>query len=119
MRKAVVLFVVSVFVAGFLVSCEPDTDKEKKPPVPEGGKIISKGGWHLVIAYRAKGTKSEGQEGKLYRGLIPIPGAEGQELDTPLGKMKYYGDKYVHLWDPTGWNYADKAQIEKNASKHH
>jgi len=119
MRKVVMLFAVAVFVAGLLVSCGPDTQNEKKPPVPEGGKLIGKDGWYLVITYRAKGTRSEGQDGKLYRGLVPIPGVSGQELDTPLGKMKYYGEKGVNLWDPTGWNYADKAEMEKNASTHH
>jgi hypothetical protein len=38
-------------------------------------------------------------------------------LDTPLGKMKYYGDKMTHPWDITGWNYEDKTKI-KNSKGH-
>jgi hypothetical protein len=136
MKRIIALLVIAVFVAGLAASCGPDnkkdTEKEKqtekdkekwkekeKPPVPEGGILIEKGGWYLVITYYHKGTRSEHQEGTLYKGLKVIPaGKEGDTMDTPLGKMKYYGEKPASPGSPTGWNYEDKGEIEKNASTH-
>ena len=74
-------------------------------------RILKKGGWELQIFYRFAGTRSEGQYGKLLHDGKLVAGKEGQELQTDLGTLKYYGEKAVHLWLPTGWNFKDPDTI--------
>jgi hypothetical protein len=133
MKKLVILFSLVVLAGCCLMSCRPAPEEggaEAKPgeeaepgtveedgidmtfipEAPEGGRVDSAGGWHLVIEYRAKGTRSEGQTGTLYRGREVIKGKKGDVVDTPLGEMRHYGDRPEHLWSPTGWNYADTSK---------
>jgi hypothetical protein len=76
-------------------------------------KVLRQEGWELQIWYRAKGTRSEGQHGVLLQNGKEIPpGNVGDEMDTALGKMKYYGATPGVLWDPSGWHFADKSLIK-------
>ena len=78
-------------------------------------KTLKKGSWELQIFYRNKGTRSEGQHGVLLYYDKPVQGTVvGEEKDTELGRMEYYGpenEKQVP-WAPTGWNFADKGNIK-------
>ena len=122
MTKLTLSLIAVLLALGAVVSCTPRPEEETPqedeidatytPDVPPGGRLISKDGWHLVIEYRHKGTRSEGQHGRLYHGDQEITGREGDEIDTPLGRMKHYGDKAVPPWKETGWNYADESKIK-------
>ena len=119
MRKTLALFAVMVFAAVVLASCGPDTeDNNKKPEVPENGKLIEQDGWYLVLTYNNIGTRSEGQHGDLYKGDKLIEGEKGDVKDTPMGKMKHYGDEKERLWDTTGWNYEDKSKFTNFKGEH-
>lgn len=125
MRHVFILIAIAA-IAIFVTSCGPDVENDhhnnghgadnnnQLPPIPPGGTIIAKDGWYLVIEYRHKGTKSEGQTGTLYHGRDLVPGTTGKTLSTPIGKLKYYGDKPKNPWDPVGWNYADKKKIKNS-----
>ncbi|WP_420629174.1 hypothetical protein [Candidatus Leptofilum sp.] len=70
--------------------------------------------WILHISYANAGTRSEGQHGDLrHNGRSLQPTHEGQELDTPLGRLKYYlyPDKADFPFAITGWNYANNKLI--------
>lgn len=76
-------------------------------------KVLRAEGWELQIWYRAKGSRSEGQHGVLFQNGKLIKGATvGEEMDTALGKMKFYGDAPAVMWDPSGWHFADKSLIK-------
>ncbi|MCP4417686.1 MAG: hypothetical protein GY805_13770 [Chloroflexi bacterium] len=73
-------------------------------------RITQKNGWTLKVSFRNAGTRSEGQHGELSQnGRSLIPDHEGQELDTPLGRMKYHlHPENANLpFAITGWNYAN------------
>jgi len=77
-------------------------------------KKVAKGRWELLIFYRNKGTRSEGQHGiLLHYGEVIEPERADQELDTDIGKIKYYllpremNFSFYH----TGWNFADQKKI--------
>jgi hypothetical protein len=54
-------------------------------------RVITQGTWTLQVFYRAKGSRSEGSHGVLYKDGLPIPDAvPGTGLETDLGLMKYY-----------------------------
>ena len=122
MTKLTLSLIAVLLALSAVVSCELRPEEEPPqedeidttftPDVPPGGRLISKDGWHLVIEYRLKGTRSEGQHGRLYHGDQEITGREGDEVDTPLGRMKHYGEKTDPPWKETGWNYADKTKIK-------
>jgi hypothetical protein len=68
-----------------------------------------RGEWELQVEYLFKGTRSEGQDGKLLKDGKPIdPKRIGKEIETPLGKMKFYGTERKVKWALTGWNFADR-----------
>ena len=76
-------------------------------------KVLREGAWELQIWYRAKGTRSEGQHGVLYhKGKLVKAAAVGKELETSLGKMKYYGVSPDVAWEPSGWHFANKNLIQ-------
>ena len=75
---------------------------------------FAKDNWILHITYTLAGTRSEGQHGELsHNGRSQQPTHEGQELDTPLGRMKYYlhPDNATLPFEITGWNFADHSLI--------
>lgn len=78
-------------------------------------KSIVSGAWTLNIYFRCRGSKSEGQHGVLFRNGEPVePRQVGEVIDTDLGRMKYYYhlEDMELLWEPTGWNFADRAKIQ-------
>jgi len=77
--------------------------------------VYKSGVWELRIKYLQKGTRSEGQDGKLFKEQKAVePKQAGALLDTPFGKLKHYGKQRRSLWDVTGWNFADKKQIKRS-----
>jgi hypothetical protein len=75
--------------------------------------IYQAGEWELRISYLYRGTRSEGQQGGLYKGDQEVaPDKEGEELETPFGKLKHYGMQRKQHWDITGWNFADRAKVK-------
>jgi hypothetical protein len=80
-------------------------------------RFFKKGVWELYIFYNDRGTKSEGAFGVLLEKGSLFPPNVGNEIDTDLGKMKFYGLKKEHLWDPVGWLFADKTAIPRSNSK--
>lgn len=97
-------------------------DGEFRRPVlerPADTKYRS-GPWELRILYRARGTRSEGSHGVLYRnGEIVEPHHLGEFVDTGLGKLKYYAHlEEPHLpWATTGWHFADRSLILPSSAK--
>ncbi len=76
-------------------------------------KVLRAEGWELQIWYRAKGSRSEGQHGALFQHGKAVKGATvGEEKDTALGKMKFYGNEPNVMWEPSGWHFADKSLIK-------
>ncbi|GJM42661.1 MAG: hypothetical protein DHS20C20_29430 [Ardenticatenaceae bacterium] len=68
----------------------------------------------MHITYANAGTRSEGQHGELsHNGRSIQPTHEGQERDTPLGRLKYYlhPDKATLPFAITGWNFANRKRI--------
>ncbi|HEX3028098.1 MAG TPA: hypothetical protein VHT34_02055 [Clostridia bacterium] len=88
---------------------------------PDNHYSEKKGDWFLRVYYRVKGTRSEGTQGFLFFQEKPITGKHvGEELETDLGLMKYYGEfskDVIHLWDPSGWNYADRTLIKSSLKR--
>jgi hypothetical protein len=78
-------------------------------------RVLKKGSWELQVFYRNKGTRSEGQHGiLLYKGEPVEAKKVGEEKETDLGLMKYYGsekEKEVP-WVPSGWNFAGRGKIK-------
>ena len=71
------------------------------------------GEWELRIEYLQKGSRSEGQDGKLLKGGKAVdPQQSGREIETSLGKIKYYGSERRRAWDLTGWNFADRRRAK-------
>jgi hypothetical protein len=74
-------------------------------------------GWELQVEYLLKGTRSEGQNGKLLKDGKPIdPKLTEKLLETPLGKMRYYGSERKTKWALTGWNFADRRKAKGSAA---
>ena len=85
-----------------------------KVPEQFGETIASINGWRLVVIYRLKGSRSEGQYGTLfYDGKAREHGRLGELIDTPLGKMRFYGTVAEVPWATTGWHFADPKKIKK------
>jgi hypothetical protein len=83
-------------------------------------RVFRTGDWELQINFRAKNTRSEGQHGELfYQGRKITPETAGAELETALGKMKYYGDagRIDRRWELSGWNFADPSRIKSAREK--
>ncbi|RWX48524.1 hypothetical protein VT99_10845 [Candidatus Electrothrix marina] len=70
--------------------------------------IFQEGEWKLHLSYRAVGTRSEHQYGTLtYKGEV-VHGRElGEEKDTDLGLLRYYGESPSEMspWERTGWHF--------------
>jgi ribosomal protein L37E len=65
------------------------------------------GEWELKIVYKARGTKSEGPHGVLYKdGGIIEPHHVGEVINTDFGILKYYS----HL-EETEWPWISLAGI--------
>ena len=78
--------------------------------VPEqpGETIASDSGWELTVVYRHKGSRSEAQHGLLLRDGQRIEDGEvGELMETPLGRMRFYGPMSETLMYTSGWHYAD------------
>lgn len=83
-------------------------------------RTFRKGDWELRITFRAKNTRSEGQHGELfYKGRKITAKTTGEEIETALGKMKYYGDaeRIRHQWELSGWNFADPSKIKSSRER--
>jgi len=118
-----------VVVAGFLAtSCslfgeknpeEENAKQENKITVSWISETVCSyktGEWELQIEYLLKGSRSEGQDGKLLKGSKPVdPKKLGKEIETPLGKMKHYGIERKVKWAVTGWNFADRRMIKDSS----
>ena len=67
---------------------------------------LSKGLWELKIFYIAKGTRSEGLHGVLYKNNMEKKANRlKEEIKTDLGEFIYYGDlkDRQHLFSLSGW----------------
>lgn len=71
------------------------------------------GGWELYVFFNARGTRSEGAFGVLLKdGSMVAPArTEGEQMDTGLGVMKYYGADAALAWSRKGWLFADVDKI--------
>jgi WD40 repeat protein len=86
-----------------------------KVPEQPGETVASIDGWELVVTYRLKGSRSEGQHGTLFHdGKARENGTVGELIDTPLGEMKFYGTVVAVPWATTGWHFADPKKIKKS-----
>jgi hypothetical protein len=95
--------------------------KSEQSKHSESCRYYKAGDWELYVFFTNRGTKSEGQFGVLLQNGSKYPPAvssESEEIETELGKMKYYGleMKFDALdsrvpWAPTGWLFADASKI--------
>jgi hypothetical protein len=72
------------------------------------------GAWELRVVYKARGSKSEGAHGELFKdGESLATGEVGEILQTALGPLKYYGspEDLIPTWQVTGWHFADQDLI--------
>lgn len=100
-------------VLAILLFLAISTSRADTPSAQSSDKVIKKDGWELHITYRAKGTRSEGRNGRLFFNSKEIIGQkQGELISTPLGEIKYFQDesKIEHLWDTSGWNFADSSK---------
>ena len=70
------------------------------------GNTYQQGGWMLVIYYRNRGSRSQGQHGVLFKDGVEVkPRQVGEILQTDLGDLKYvmHPEDMTFLWDITGW----------------
>lgn len=118
-----------VVVAGFLaISCSLFGDKlaEGDGTKPENELVVSwisktvcsykSGEWELQVEYLLKGSRSEGQDGKLLKGGKIVDHKKiGHEIETPLGEIKYYGTERKVKWAVTGWNFADRRLVKDSS----
>ena len=52
----------------------------------------------------------------LKNGNLVSPGETvGEEVETDLGKMKYYGMNAMPMWEPEGWLFAEKGEIPRSS----
>ena len=73
------------------------------------GLIYQQGGWMLVIYYRNRGSRSQGQHGVLFKDGVEVkPRQVGEIIQTDLGDLKYvmHPEDMTVLWDMTGWTFA-------------
>ena len=79
--------------------------------------VYEAGRWVLLIDYLNRGTRSEGQHGRLFCNAadVPAPG-DGMPIQTPFGKLKHWGDVRPNRWDTTGWNFETKETIRPASS---
>ena len=91
---------------------------EKTKPVRLESCFFYKAGkWELYVFFSARGTKSEGAFGMLVEdGSLILGRSVGEEMETDLGKMKYYGPDAEVLWAPRGWLFEDKSLIPNSGS---
>jgi len=84
---------------------------------PGSCRFFKAGDWELFIFYSARGTRSEGPRGFLLKnGNLVSPGETvGEEVETDLGKMKYYGMNAMPMWEPEGWLFAEKGEIPRSS----
>ena len=75
--------------------------------------MLRSGEWELHLWYTAEGTRSEGQYGVLFQDGVRVQAdIIGKELETSLGRMKYYElDAGQMPWGPKGWNFAEHSKI--------
>ncbi len=77
--------------------------------------VYKKGEWVLKIEYLHKGSRSEGQNGTLFKGGKAVEdNLKGDTLKTSLGKLKHYGNERNVRWALTGWNFADRSQVKRS-----
>ena len=76
--------------------------------------VYSSGEWVLEIKYLNRGTRSEGQEGRLLQGGVAVAIGE-QAVQTPIGLLRHYGSERRKPWDLTGWNFADRRKVRRSA----
>jgi len=77
--------------------------------------VYRNGEWTLEITYLNRGTRSEGQDGRLFKGESLVKGDQkGQTLETAMGLLRFYGSERRQKWDNTGWNFADRRNIKRS-----
>ena len=78
--------------------------------------VYKSGEWVLKIEYLLKGTRSEGQKGRLFKGGKEVKGKKkGDLLETALRKLKHYGDERKVSWAISGWNFAERSQVKPSS----
>lgn len=73
--------------------------------------------WRLNIEYLQMGSRSEGQNGILYKKGKEVKASQENEIiTTSIGTLKYYGKRNLsnNLWDNTGWNFLDTSLIKRS-----
>ena len=73
---------------------------------PKPDTILKQGDWELRLSYHAVGTRSEYQDGTLmYKGKQIGVKELGEEKETDLGRVKYYGERpWMISASRTGWH---------------
>ncbi|NCC05362.1 MAG: hypothetical protein EOM37_15300 [Proteobacteria bacterium] len=108
---------IACFLAGFVMVTPAsawDANGFKLKTRPQGGSVehefqtlppVEKDGWKLDTLVLQPGSRSQGYHGVLTREGTEIQGQKGEEMETPLGLLKYHGsmDERPHLWSHSGW----------------
>jgi len=97
-------------------SCPHGTLRLRLPyKAPDGTladeRIELRKGAILFICYDAKGTRSEGQTGRLFMDGKEVIGKRNQVLRFGSIELKCYPSRAKEPWAIKGWNYADPGRI--------
>ncbi len=57
-----------------------------------------KDGWEYTYTITGKGTRSETREGVLKKDGKQVGGGKGEIIETPLGRLQYFQDRYNSGW---------------------
>ena len=92
--------------------------KDEKSQHSGSYRIYEAGDWELYVFFTDKGTRSEGPFGVLLKNgsMHPPASSIGEEIETELGKMKYYSLDSQEPWAPKGWLFADKSKIPNSST---
>jgi hypothetical protein len=73
----------------------PDDSPEGACQFPTKPGTYRRMGWVYTYAIAAKGSKSEMRMGTLVKDGKPVVGSDGEVIDTPLGRFRYFaGDRW-------------------------
>lgn len=114
--RTLAIFALVVVTAACMNGVNQAASGEERAP----DKVLGQGKWELQIFYRNQGTRSEGQHGVLlYQGKELTAGSVGEEKETDLGRMRYYGaeSEVAVPWAPSGWNFSDRGKIAPSWQK--
>ena len=88
----------ALLVLTLAAAARPDEPKGKPCDFPTKPGTYKAEGWEYTYTITAKGTRSEKRVGVLKKDGKEVAGKEGEEMETLLGKFKFYATMYNKGW---------------------